>query len=184
MVARHDLTAAQHQLFAEGFRLKYVNGYTVNRQDRYASIWEKGTGPAMIARHNLSSAQHQQTVEQLFREGFRPICVSGYSVNGQDRYASIWVQSTGPAMVARHNLTAAQHQQTVKELFARGFRPTCVNGYSVNGQDRYASIWEKKGGPALETRHTLNSTQYQQTFDQLLSEGFCPLQVSGYGTHS
>ncbi|WP_442945925.1 hypothetical protein [Nonomuraea sp. LPB2021202275-12-8] len=34
-------------------------------------------------------------------------------------------------MVARHNLTSAQHQQTVEQLFAGGFRPICVGGYSI-----------------------------------------------------
>jgi Polyglycine hydrolase-like, structural repeat len=53
-----------------------------------------------------------------------------------------------------------------------------------NGQARFASIWEKREGPPFRARFNLNSALYQQTFDQLLSQGFLPTQVSGYGTHS
>lgn len=48
------------------------------------------------------------------------------------------------------------------------------------GTDRYAAIWEQRGGPALQARHGLTSAQYQQTFDELTSQGFSLICVSGY----
>ena len=198
VVARHNLTSAQHQqavieLLGEGFRPMWVSGYTVGGLDRYASIWEQRPGPAFVLRHNLTSAQHQQTMEDLVPQGFRPTCVSGYTVGGQDRYASIWEQRPGPAFVLRHNLTSAQHQQTVEEQFAQGFRPTCVSGYGVSGQDRYASLWEQRigpdfyasiweraAGPQRLARHNLTSAQHQQTVEELFAQGFQPTCVSGY----
>jgi ribulose bisphosphate carboxylase small subunit len=185
LIARHNLTATQHQqtveaLFAQGFRPAWVSGYCVLGEDRYTSIWVKQPGPAMVARHNLSSDQHQETVEQLFAQGFRPICVSGYTVDGQDFYASIWEQSSGPEVVTRHNLDGDQHQETAEQLFAQGFRPTCVSGYGSDGQQRFASIWVKSAGPELVARHRLTGPEHQQTVDQLLGQGFRPTCVSGY----
>ena len=60
--ARHNLTGAQFQqgldqLVGEGFRLTYVNGYTVGGEPHFAAIWEKDGGPAFQARHNLTGAQ-------------------------------------------------------------------------------------------------------------------------------
>ncbi len=183
--ARHGLTSAQYQatfdkLVGEGYRLVHVSGYSVNGQDRYAAIWVKSGGPAWEARHGLTSAQYQDTFDKLVAEGYRLVDVSGYNVNGQDRYAAIWVKSSGPAWEARHGLTSAQYQDTFDKLVAEGYRLVDVSGYNVNGQDRYAAIWEKSGGPAWEARHGLTSAQYQATFDKLVGEGYRLVDVSGY----
>ena len=87
-------------------------------------------------------------------------------------FAAVWEQDGGPAFQARHNLTADQYQQTFDELVGQGFRLTWVNGYTVNGQERYAAIWEQGAGPAFQARHNLTAGEYQQTFDQLVGQGF------------
>ena len=183
--ARHNLTAAQYQqtfdqLVGEGFRLRAVSGYTVGGEPHFAAIWVKDGGPAFQARHNLNSAQYQQTFDQLTGEGFRLRLVSGYAVGGEPRFAAIWEKDGGPAFQARHNLTAAQYQQTFDQLTSQGFRLHLVSGYEVGGEPRFAAIWDKVGGPAFQARHNLNSAQYQQTFDQLVGEGFRLRDVSGY----
>jgi|GEM_PF-1737928 len=175
--ARHNLTAEQYQqafdqLVGQGFRLHYVNGYSVGGQERFAAIWVADGGPAFQARHNLTAEQYQQTFDQLVGQGFRLTCVSGYTVNGQERFAAIWEADGGPAFQARHNLTAEQYQQTFDQLVGQGFRLTCVSGYSVGGQERFAAIWVADGGPAFQARHNLTAEQYQQTFDQLVGQGF------------
>ncbi|MEH1796450.1 hypothetical protein [Nostoc sp.] len=183
--ARHGLTSAQYQatfdkLVGQGYRLVHVSGYSVNGQDRYAAIWEKSDGPAWQARHGLTSAQYQATFDKLVGEGYRLVDVSGYDVNGQDRYAAIWVKSGGPAWQARHGLTSAQYQATFDKLVGEGYRLVDVSGYNVNGQNRYAAIWEKSGGSAWQARHGLTSAQYQATFDKLVGEGYRLVDVSGY----
>ena len=101
--ARHGLTSAQYQqtfdqLRSQGFRLVQVSGYEVSGQARFAAIWEKSSGPERQARHGLTSAQYQQTFDQLLGQGFRPVQVSGYSVQGRARFAAIWerMASSGP----------------------------------------------------------------------------------------
>ncbi|MEH1896820.1 MAG: hypothetical protein V7K94_16280 [Nostoc sp.] len=183
--ARHGLTSSQYQatfdkLVGQGYRLVHVSGYSVNGQDRYAAIWEKSDGPAWQARHGLTSAQYQATFDKLVGEGYRLVDVSGYDVNGQDRYAAIWVKSGAPAWQARHGLTSAQYQATFDKLVGEGYRLVDVSGYNVNGQNRYAAIWEKSGGSAWQARHGLTSAQYQATFDKLVGEGYRLVDVSGY----
>ena len=183
--ARHNLTGAQFQqafdqLVGEGFRLTYVNGYTVGGEPHFAAIWEKDGGPAFQARHNLTGAQFQQAFDQLVGQGFRLRVVSGYAVGGEPRFAAIWQKDGGPAFQARHNLTGAQFQQAFDQLVGEGFRLTYVNGYTVGGEPHFAAIWEKDGGPAFQARHNLTGAQYQQTFDQLVGQGFRLRQVSAY----
>jgi Bacterial tandem repeat domain 1/Trypsin-like peptidase domain len=146
--ARHGLTSAQYQqafneLVGQGFRLICVSGYAVGNQDLYAAIWEQRDGSAWQARHGLTSAQYQQAFNELVGQGFRLTHVSGYALGNQDLYTAIWEQRDGSAWQARHGLTSAQYQQAFNELVGQGFQLTHVSGYTVDGQDRYAGLWEQ-----------------------------------------
>jgi hypothetical protein len=55
-----------------------------------------------------------------------------------------------------------------------------VSGYNVGGQDRYAAIWRRTAAPPSPPAIGLTSEQYQQTFDQLVAQGFRLTNVSGY----
>jgi hypothetical protein len=150
------------------------------QNDRYAAIWEQRGGPAFQARHRLTSVQYQQTFDALGSQGFRLIYVSGYNVDGVDRYAAIWEQRDGPPLQARHGLTSAQYQQTFDTLGSQGFRLVHVSGYPINGEHRFAAIWEQRAGPAFQARHDLTAEQYQAAFDDLVRQGFRLVRVSGY----
>ena len=185
--ARHGITAAQYQqafdeLVAQGYRLIHLSGYTVRRQELYAAVWEQRDGPPWQARHGLTAAQYQQTFDELVAQGYHLVCVSGYGSDGQDLYAAVWEQRGAPPWQARHGLTAAQHQQSFDELSAQGYRLVHVSGYTSGGEDRYAAIWEQRGGPPWQARHGLTAEQYQQTFDELNSQGYRLIQVCGYGS--
>jgi hypothetical protein len=55
-----------------------------------------------------------------------------------------------------------------------------VNGYSINGADHYATVWEQSPGPPWEARHGLTSDEHNRLFQTLPSHGFRPISVSGY----
>jgi hypothetical protein len=44
----------------------------------------------------------------------------------------------------------------------------------------FAAIFEQVGGPAFQARHGLTADQYQQTFNQLLAQGFRPRLVNAF----
>ncbi|MDQ3924359.1 MAG: hypothetical protein M3309_10625 [Actinomycetota bacterium] len=99
-------------------------------------------------------------------------------------FVAIWEQDGGPPFQARHGLTADEYQQTFDQLVGQGFRLTHVSGYSVGGQDRFAAIWEQDGGPPFQARHGLTGREYQQTFDQLVGQGFRLRVVNGFDSRS
>ena len=184
-VARHNLDAGQYQaafdeFVGQGFRLTTVNGYTINGQERFAAIWEQDGGPAFVARHNLDAGQYQAAFDEFVGAGFRLTWVSGYTVGGQERFAAIWEQDGGPAFVARHNLDAGQYQAAFDEFVGQGFRLRHVSGYGVNGQERFAAIWEQDNGPSFVARHNLTGSEYQAAFDEFVGAGFRLRDVSGY----
>jgi Bacterial tandem repeat domain 1 len=183
--SRHGMTAAQYQatfdqLTNQGYRLTNVSGYEVNGQDYYAAIWQKVAGPTWQARHGMTGMQFQITFNLLVSQGYRLTDISGYSVNGQARYAAIFEQSPGPAWRARHGMTVDQFQTTFDQYANLGYRLVRVSGYHVNGQDRFAGIWQKVDGPAWQARHLPNSSQFQVVFDQLTSQGYRLVDMSGY----
>jgi hypothetical protein len=65
-------------LTSQGYRLTLVSGYRVGSADRYAAIWEKGSGPAWVARHGMTSSGYQDEFDRLTSQGYRLKLVSGY----------------------------------------------------------------------------------------------------------
>jgi CubicO group peptidase (beta-lactamase class C family) len=146
-VARHGMISSQYQAefdkyVAQGFRLTDVTGYTVDKQPRYAAIWEKTAGPTWQARHGLTSAQYQSVFNTLVSQGYRLILVNGYTVEDQDRYACIFAKQPGRGWVARHGMTSAEYQGEFDNYAYQGHRLKCVSGYAAGGQARYAALWE------------------------------------------
>lgn len=151
-VARHGLNAAQYQQevnkwVGQGYYLTDVSGYTVNNQDYYTAVFEKPANiPAWVARHGLTSDQYQAAFNKWTSQGYRLKKVSGYSLNGQARFAAIFEKSGSGVWAARHNMTAQQYQDEFDRFYYMGYRPVWVNGYTVNNKDYYAAIWESKNG--------------------------------------
>lgn len=182
--ARHGLTPDQYQqsfteLTTQGFRLVDVSGYTSGGQERYAAVWERGSGLAWQARHGLTAVQYQQVFDQLVEQGFRLVRISAHTVGGEDRFAGIWEQRPGPAWQARHGLTAEEYQKVFDELTGQGFRLVDVSGYGA-GSSRYAAVFEQVDGPAWQARHGLTSFRHQQEFQQLAAGGMRLVAIDGH----
>jgi CubicO group peptidase (beta-lactamase class C family) len=185
LIARHNLSAPQYQdefdkWSAQGFRLVHVSGYSHKGQAHFAAIWEKKVGPPAKARHNMTSAEYQSEFDALDAQGYHLTLVQGYGVGKQARYAAIWEKKSGAKPVARHGLTSAEYQNEFDKLMAKGFRLVHVSGYRVNGQDRYAAIWEKKAGAKWVARHRMTSHSYQAEFVDRSLQGYRLKLVSGY----
>lgn len=184
-VARHDLSAAGFQSefdrwTREGYRPVDIAGYTVGTSDHYTAIFEKLAGPAFRVVHGLTSAAYQNAFNQALADGFRPVRVSGYTVNGQDRYAAIFEKRTGPALVARHSMTSAQYQQEFNNWGGKGYRLVDLSSWKSGDEGRYAAIWEKTAGPAWQARHSMIGDSYQETFNEMAKAGYRLREVTGF----
>jgi len=146
---------------------------------RFAAIWEPDQLP-WVARHGIDSATYQGLVDTLGPQGYRPLHICGYSEGRDARFATVWSKVDGPLWVARHNLTSAEYQSVFDSLASVGYRPISISGYAIDGQARYAGIWELRDGPDWVARHGLSRDQFQQTFSDLPSQGYVPVQVGGY----
>lgn len=134
--ARHGITepefqATFDQLVPLGYRPVQVCGYRVNVGIRFAGIWEKRPGPNWVARHNLTSSDYQKTFNALTQQGYRLICVNGYSHGGRTMYAAIWEQVNGSAWESYHGLDDISYQSKFNSLKDKQYNLVQVCGYGV-----------------------------------------------------
>jgi Bacterial tandem repeat domain 1 len=146
----------------------------------FAALWDKSTVMRWEARHRLSASQYQQTFDQLVSQGFRPVVVRGYGINGKPTYAAIFEQRTGPLFVARHNLSRADYQREFDRWTRQGYRPVDAAGFAVGGTDRYTAIYEKVQGAPFRAFHGISAAAYQREFDRAVRDGFRPVRVNGH----
>lgn len=145
--ARHSLTSAQYQksfddLVKAGYRLRHISGYSVNRQDFYAAIWEKSSGPVWEVRHGLTSTDYQKTFIDLTGKGYRLKVISGYRVGAEDRYAALWEKTGGPLFAARHGIKSEFYQGVFDNFYYQGYYPTYINSFASGSAEKFNGVWE------------------------------------------
>ena len=126
-----------------------------------------------VLRHNLTGAQYQTEFNKWTGKGYRLSQVSGYSANGQDRYAAIFEKKNGPVWTAKHGMTPAQYQNEVNTLVERGYRPIQVSGYpSGSSGVKYAAIFIKENAPPpYVAKHGMTANAYQIEFNKWTGQG-------------
>lgn len=184
-IANHGLTASDYQaafdsLTSQGYRLLRLSGYSVNGQDFYASIWDQSPGPAWVGMHGIAGSDYQGQFDSLTSQGFRPVDISGYELNGTDYYAAIFEQSDAPGWMAHHGVPGGDYQGIFDQNVANGYRPVRVSGYTVGGADYFASIWVGDDGSGWSALHGADNASYQEQFNNLTSQGMSLADISGY----
>lgn len=184
--ARHGQSAQQHQetfnaLSGQGYRMTSVSGASLNGNAGYSSIWVKNTNNlGWSTRHGLTADQHAAYFQEMKDQGYRPISISVFTLNGAGRYSSVWVKNDGTAWAIYRDQTSAQYQAKFNELSNDGMRPLSISAYPLNGEVRYASAWVKNtNGTDWAARHGLTSEQDLKAFTQLRGQGYRPLCVCG-----
>lgn len=184
-VARHGMTGSSYQSYFnsytnKGYRLVHVNGYTVSGKARFTAIWAKKSGGAYVARHGMSATKYQSEFNKWTKKGYRLTCISGYEEGGQARYAAIFEKKSGAGWYAYHGMSSSKLFSKNNELRAKGYAPTFVDGYTVNGKAYFAAIWVKGANNKIELRMNQTSSQYQATFNACTRQGYRPVTVSAY----
>ena len=184
-MVRHRLSFDQFQRTYEeaerdGFRLIEVSGYSILNEPFYAAIWERRQGWPVQVHHRMTAVEFQRQVEELARDGFRPVQISAYTVANEPLFAAIWERRDGFPLEVHHRMTSAEFHRRTEDLARVGFRLIHLSPYSVGNEPFYAAIWERTDGPPLEVEHRLTSAEFQRRFDELSRAGFRLLQFNGY----
>ena len=172
-VFRRDLTpgALQTELFDElapqGWRPQRLTGYQMGgSEERFATKWVRRPGPAWTARFGLTGAAFHSLYLQL-RGTHRPVDVTGYNLpGGATRYAVTWERNaSGVEWSVHRDVSRDGMQDLVDQYTDTGFLPIRVEGYTLNGDTRYVSIWVKD--PCRWAMHNkMTRAQYQARLEQ------------------
>lgn len=143
--ARHGMSHDEYQQEyntqkAAGYRLVHVAGYNDGGTARYAAIWENTNGPSMRATHGATSAQYQDLVNSYKAEGFAPVLVDGFTLNGVDYFSAIWHKNS-PRWSARHEVEIGSYQDVFDEHYYQGYYPVAVSGYGLANGVKMAAIY-------------------------------------------
>src|SRR5262249_1393410 len=93
----------------------------------------------------LSPQGLQDALDGLAARGYRPLSISGHSVEGATRYCAVWEKRKGPAWEVRYGQAQDDLLTLARGMSVRGSRPSAVAGYNPLDGDRFASIWQKGG---------------------------------------
>ncbi len=121
-----------------------LSGYNVAGAPRFAGVWEK-TSDKVELQLDLSTpaADFPQSLKARKSDGYRPVSISGYTAQGKLQVASVWTKGPAGNVETRFNLTGDELNAVEKDLPQRGYSPTSLTAWSIDGKPRFAGIWEK-----------------------------------------
>jgi CubicO group peptidase (beta-lactamase class C family) len=183
--ARHGLTAREYQREVNNASQKHyqpivVDAFNVGNQILFAVIFEKASS-RWVARHGMTSDEYQSEFNQRIKQGYRLRYVTGYEFKGKARYAAIFDKSPSPSWVARHGMSSAKYRREFKTLARKGYAPVVIDGFYVNGVERFAAIWHKADSPFIARHQLKGGAAYQLVADDFYYEGYRPVAIDGYG---
>ncbi|HKG14083.1 MAG TPA: peptidoglycan DD-metalloendopeptidase family protein [Pyrinomonadaceae bacterium] len=184
--AVHGLTGAQYQdAFdknkAAGYKLRQVDSYLSGNQARYAAVFVKDAGPAVVAYHGVPADEHQKKFDELTAGPWKPKNISVVSVGGQRFYTALYENlGAGVNSMAKSFMTPAEYQQQFNENKQKGRHLVYLNAYEHQGQPRFTAIWNSSTSGGLKARHDMTGAQYQDEWEAARKTGLLTRAVTGY----
>lgn len=188
--ARHNLTAKEYEkrtaeLKDKGFRPVEVCGYEASGEPRFAAIWEKAPKDALLreAHHALTSDDYRTLYAALANKGYRPLRLTGYQVGKETYYTTVWEKEPkgAPTWHTRRDLTADQYQEVFNAQVKDGYHLAHVTGYTINGEERFACVWEKSATKVgWQGRHAMDANKFELEAARLKELRHRPLNVNSH----
>ena len=114
-------------------------------------------------------------------EAYRPISIDSHVINNTAYFNSAWVYDPDASWGTWYGTSADQFPQFFIAKAAEGNRLISVDSYVISNVLYYASVWLYDPNSSLDSSWTARgeqtATEYQQTFDQLTSQGYRLIDV-------
>jgi hypothetical protein len=89
------------------------------------------------------------------------------------------VEPSEPWLVFR-SLDITELRATSNDVSKKGYQLRNINGYVLDGSERYAMLWSHESKGAVRGGWDFNSTGFQKRHDELAALGFRPLFISAH----
>ena len=185
-----NMTGAQHQEFfdakvAEGTMMMIdAERIEIDGTLRVSSVWQTNSDKRdWASRSNLTSEQFSEYWAEYLRDGMRLIDQDAYQVDGQLRYAGIWIENKeGLEWASYRNQSSQEFAERFSEMKDGGFILVDVEAYgTAAGGLLYAQIWLKNSeGLGWVELRDMTAAQYADNFTQYADKGFRVLDIESY----
>ena len=102
---------------------------------------------------------------------------AGGTIPNGDRL--LWAPRTVRTQYVRHGFKSEGFQAMFSHLADSGYKPTWLDGYSVNNKTHYNMVW-KPANLQWRAYAGRSSASYQNAFDQAVSDGYVPVHVDSH----
>lgn len=172
-----------NQKKAQGYRVIDVEVDEINSQPRYSAIFQFNPDKrGWASLRNLTHQEFSREWQNYKAKGYRLIDQEAYMLNGQRRYAGVWIQNKeNLAWVSYRNVDSAEFSNRFKTYTKQGYRMVDIEAYPSGGKTLYSAIWVKDRQilPWAEHRD-MTQAQYKSKFDSFKNQGYRVLDFESY----
>ena len=191
-VVQHHLTEDQFtstnsDLSRNGFTITWLNGYdSPDHAAGYACIFEKITPkPRRFISHKATLNEFRATYDARGPNGYRPVVINGFTLNGIVYYEAIWEYSANPLPISVYDYTTQQYQDAYQRYsIDQKLLIKHLSAWVVGNEVRFAAIWEPPvaGGDVIRSsaHHAVDAKSYSSREIGMVELGYQVALISGY----
>lgn len=189
-VSKRDLTSAQFSsnfsnYSRNGYMLIDIDAYKTDKGLRYSQVWRENTDGRDWAEHrDLTSDEYASLWEEYKARDYRPLDIERYDLNGQERWAGIWVENIeGIRWSSHRNVSDKSQGELFDERSKAGYRIIDIESYPTNKGQQYASIWYfNNDGRKWAQLRDMDRDTYQTEVNQRSEDGYSVVDYESYYT--
>jgi hypothetical protein len=143
-----------------GYRLVWIDGYTVKGRPHFNAIFRPTGGIQTVPFHHMRSTEYQKLFNQCSKDGFRLTHIETYWDDGI-WYAGVFEKSPGPVWAAYHDKGAEEHDKLLADLGKDGFVPFIVSRtHTVFGKHNVAALYYKVSIGSVDVKSNMSHTAF------------------------
>jgi len=183
-MSQSEFETTQSQLRAQGFRVLDQEAYELDGNRYFAGVWYFNTEELeWISYYDKTDAEFATLFDRYSGAGYMMIDVDAYPVDGQIRFASVWVDNSEDLDWQEwRDMTSDEFSDKFDELQGQ-FRMIDVESYRIGSSQYYAGIWvENANGRGWAEWRNMTSKGFGDKWLELRDAGYRLIDYEAYPT--
>ncbi len=146
-------------------------------------VRENVDGRDWKAHWDLTGDEYHALWETYSGQNLRPLDVEAYYVDGQQRFAGIWIENReGIGWFSYRNFTPEEYAEHFEEYRDLGYWPVDIEVYDTSAGQRISTVWyDNVDGVGWKQLRNMTREEYQAETDALGAEGYFAIDYEEYG---